>query len=103
MKRQVMGLAAALACGVGMGGENLLKNGDFECGAAKGWDNWCPHTKMEIVKEGAHGGTRALDVFEKAARTIGIRIRDNFMPGICRSKARCSRSSFSSPAVPSGS
>ena len=56
-----MGLAAALACGAGMCGENLLKNGDFECGSAKGWGNWTAQAKAKVVKEGAHGGACCLE------------------------------------------
>ena len=56
-----MGLAAALACGVGVCGENLLKNGDFECGSTKGWGNWSSQSKARVVNEGAHGGTRCLE------------------------------------------
>lgn len=61
MKRQMMGLAAALACGAGMCGENLLKNGDFECGSAKGWGNWSAQAKAKVVKEDAHGGAHCLE------------------------------------------
>ena len=61
MKRQVMGLVAALACGAGMCGENLLKNGDFECGSAKGWGNWSSQSKAKVLKDDAHGGMRCLE------------------------------------------
>lgn len=61
MKAQMMGLAAALACGVGVCGENFLKNGDFEGASAKGWGNWCPHSKAKVVKAGAHGGAYCLE------------------------------------------
>ena len=61
MKTQMIGMVAALACGVGVCGENLLKNGDFECGTAKGWGNWSSQSKAKVLKEGAHGGTHCLE------------------------------------------
>ena len=51
---------AAGACLIGFSGENLLKNGDFECGNVAGWGNRSPQSTVQVVSEGAHGGKRCL-------------------------------------------
>jgi len=59
--KHAVGTIALCACLAGFAGENLLKNGDFEAGNAKGWGNWTSEARVRVLKEGAHGGTRCLE------------------------------------------